>query len=179
MLFPRSPWRAVPALLAIAALTPIPAPAQVSVSPGEVKPPEIVTEGAPRPVARPRAGREVAVLELLLTLQEGRTTEARLKSARRINSFAPKVFARQGGDWKVTISGAQSASYFINDPATDIEVENPPDDRSPYSQVRLSGVQDWTLVVPLYGQDGESLGAREITITDVRRRREILRAPIR
>ena len=123
--------------------------------------------------------RQVVVLELMIYADKGRTVEAQVSSSRRINSYAPKVFARRGGDWKVVLHGDRGASFTVNDPASDVEIENPRGYKSPYSEVAMSGYFSTTLVVPLYGLQGEWLGAKEIEIIDIRTDETILWTTIR
>lgn len=118
--------------------------------------------------------RQVVVLDLMLYAERGRTIAGDVASARRIDSFAPKVFARKGGDWKVLLLGDREASFTINDPASDVEIENPRGSKSPFSEVAMSGSFSSTLVVPLYGLQGEWLGAQEIEIVDMRTNKTIL-----
>jgi hypothetical protein len=89
---------------------------------------------------------------------------AKVASSRRINSFAPKVFARQGGAWEVIIEGDTRRSFFVDNPALR-EAEAHPSSNNKYQWVGETGVIDWPLIVPLYAE-GRALGARAITIRD-------------
>ncbi len=119
-----------------------------------------------------------AVIELQLYADRGRTVDAKVESLRTIESLAPKVYARRGGDWKVSIIGDREASFVVNDPATDVEIENPRGAKSPFSEVTMKGYFSTTLVFPLYGRKGESLGASEIEIVDTLTGRTLLRTTI-
>lgn len=152
--------------------------AQVDVRP-QIVSPKIDTRSERSPVSAAPANRIAAVLRLELQVKDGRTLNARVLSFQRVRSYAPKVYARSAGDWLVTLSGEKRASFYMPDPATDIEVENGPNDRSPYSQVKVSGVIEDVLVVPLYGPDGAYLAPTDISIVDARTDRAILKAPLR
>ena len=133
---------------------------------------ERITEPRPQPTT------EVAVLDMTLSIQAGELSEARLDSVRIVSATPPKVFARSRGDWEVRLQGRQSASYRIPSLLTDVEVENPPDAPSPYSQVTADGSLPFQLIVPL-DRDGASLGVERIQIVDTAADRVILDTPLR
>jgi hypothetical protein len=81
-----------------------------------------------------------------------------------IDSFAPKSASRTGGDWEVLVVGERTLTFQIANPLY-VEVENPDDQEHPFDLVQLDSYE-WTLVVPLY-DEGESLGAETIQITDL------------
>lgn len=120
--------------------------------------------------------RQVAVLSIALDAVDGEIREARVNSSERIASYAPKVFARRGGDWEVIIEGRSRASFFVNNPALR-EAEAHPSSNDRYEWVGETGLIEWPLVVPLY-RDGRSLGARSITIRDTRTGATILQADL-
>lgn len=123
----------------------------------------------------------VAVLDLVINASEGKAKSVEMRSMKVVNTFAPKVFARsskaESQGWKVTINGKRTASFMINSPLDDIEIENLDKANSPYSVVRESGPVQWTLVVPLY-KDGESLGAETIEIDDMTNKSRLLSVPL-
>ena len=131
--------------------------------------PRVLNAQEQKPVIKPDSQHQVAVLKLIINSDKGKAQGIKTQSVKIINSYAPKVFARQSKEnrdgWKITIKGAKSVSYMVNNPLNDIEIENPDDFKSPYSMVRESGEVEWTLIVPLY-KDGESLNAREVMIQD-------------
>jgi hypothetical protein len=149
----------------------------VAPPPGPPKaPPVIKTDGELRPVLPPTNGRQVAVVNIQLNIENGEVISARIVSSKRVNSIAPKVFARQSGDWVVTIEGDRTKSFFVANPAY-LEAETREGSKNPYTYVAEDGVLDWSLVVPLYA-DGEPLGAKSITIHDRRSEQIILRGAI-
>ncbi len=140
---------------------PIPAPTQIEV------------DDTPTAIVRPKRGRQVAVLSIELHYEAGKITSARLLSSKRIASAAPKVFARKGGDWLVTIEGDRPRSFFVSDPGWK-EAEPVPKEDKGYEWVAQSGMVDWQLIIPLY-VDGKAIEAHAITIREVRTNNVILR----
>lgn len=141
------------------------------------EPTKIVPAREQRPASRPTdAQHQVAVLSIALDVVKGEVRSARLTSSKRMASYAPKVFARQAGDWEVTIEGDTRKSFFVNNPALR-EAEAHPSSNDRYQWVGETGSIDWPLVVPLYS-DGRALGARSITIRDTRTGATILRTAL-
>ncbi|WP_027329284.1 hypothetical protein [Marinimicrobium agarilyticum] len=140
------------------------------------RPPTVPVEKIPRTVEQPKNGREVAVLSLALEFSDGELQNARKLSSKRINSFAPKVFLRKSGDWKVTINGREKHSFFVNNPGWR---EAEPDEASgkEYEWIPANGVVEWSLAVPLY-KDGQPIVAHSITISDVETGRILLEMEI-
>ena len=146
-----------------AAILPAQAQAQVEVGPRE-KPPEIDPGDEPRPVGRPNDGRQVAVLNFRLTLVDGEVRQAEIVRARRINSIAPKVFQRQGGDWQVRINGSEEDAFYVFSPVY-LEAESEAGNSNPFTYVTQDGVVEWSLVVPLY-RDKRTIEAESIVVID-------------
>lgn len=141
------------------------------------EPIKIVPTQDARPV-KPPAGthRQVAVLSIELDVVDGAVRYARVTSSKRIASYAPKVFARAGGEWEVIIEGATQKSFYVENPALR-EAEGNPASGGRYQRVGETGLIEWPLVVPLYhGERG--LGARAITIRNTRTGATILRTKI-
>ncbi len=137
----------------------------------EVKTPKLLTTaGEEQQVIKPNKEQQVAVVDLVINASEGTAKSIELRSVKLVNSFAPKVFARQTEErnegWKITIIGQETASFTVTNPLNDIEIENPENANSPYSMVKPSGPVEWTLIVPLY-KDGKPLGAKTIEIQDI------------
>lgn len=128
----------------------------------------------PRVSAPPSREQSVAVLSIRLDVDKGVVQAARLASSRKIQSYAPKVFARKGGPWEVIIEGDTRRSFFVDNPALrEAEAHRTSGDK--YQWVGETGSIDWPLIVPLYA-DGRSLGARAITIRDTVTGKTILQA---
>jgi hypothetical protein len=102
---------------------------------------------------------------------------ARVARARVVAGAAPKLFARNSGDWEVRLKGRTPMSYRIPNPLADIEIENPKGSRSPFSQVVPTGPVPVQIVVPLT-RDGRSLGVESIEIVDTVTGQTILSAPL-
>ncbi len=139
--------------------------------------PKIALGEEPRPMQAPRSNQQVMVLSIDLQYQDGKVTDARVRSVEQVNSVAPKVFARKGGDWKVTIHGSEDHSFFVFNPGY-LEAETARGSRNPYTYVSADGDVRWSLVIPLY-RDGEMLNATAISVTDNRTEQEILRTEMR
>jgi hypothetical protein len=148
--------------------------------PGEVRPKEPreldVRAEETRQAQAPAGVEQVAVLSISLDVVDGVVRSARVTSAKRIASFAPKVFARRGGEWEVIIEGGKRHSFFVNNPARR-EAEAHPSSNDQYEWVGETGAINWPLVVPLY-VDGRAIGARSITIRDTRTGATILQTDI-
>ena len=84
--------------------------------------------------------------------------------ARRINSIAPKVFQRQGGDWQVRINGSEEDAFYVFSPVY-LEAESEAGESNPFTYVTQDGVVDWSLVVPLY-RDKRTIEAESIVVID-------------
>lgn len=141
---------------------------------------------------RPAQTGQVVVLELEVSSAAGaaaaapgapaaqaapRQISARVTSAHMIVAAAPKVFARSTGEWEVRLIGRTPASYRIPNPLTDIEVENPPGSKSPFSQVEPTGPVPVQIVVPLT-RDGRTLGVQTIDIVDTVTGQRIVSVPL-
>lgn len=140
---------------------------------------------------RPAQTGQVALLELEVSTAAGTAAApgapagqsarpqitARVIRARVINAAAPKVFARNSGDWEVRLMGQTPLTYRIPNPLTDIEIENPPGSKSPFSQVVPTGPVPVQIVVPLT-RDGRSLGVQSVEIVDTTTGQIIVRAPL-
>jgi hypothetical protein len=147
--------------------------AQVEVGPRE-KPPEIDPGEEPRPVTPPSDGRQVAVLDIRLMLADGKVRSAQVVEARRINSIAPKVFQRQGGDWEVRINGSEEDAFYVFSPIY-LEAETEERDRNPFTYVEQDGAVNWSLVVPLY-RGKRTIKAESILVIDRSTGRPIMEA---
>lgn len=139
---------------------------------------------------RPAQMGQVAVLELEVSssapaAQPGGTAAqaarpqiiARVARARVVSGAAPKVFARNSGDWEVRLKGRTPITYRMPNPLTDIEIENPPGSPSPFSQVAATGPVPVQIVIPLT-RDGRSLGVQSVEIVDTVTGRTILATPL-
>lgn len=109
-------------------------------------------------------GRQVALVNIRLNYANGKVNSAELISSRRIDSVAPKVFARQAGEWQVFILGEDTTqSFFVDNPGY-LEAEGESEDK-PYRYIALEGDVDWPLIVPLY-VNGQKIDAKAIRIID-------------
>lgn len=106
-----------------------------------------------------------------------RQVTARVTKVQMVVTAAPKVFARSAGEWEVRLIGRTPLSYRIPNPLTDIEVENPPGSKSPFSQVEPSGPVPVQIVVPLT-RDGRTLGVQTIEIVDTATGQRIVSVPL-
>lgn len=130
---------------------------------------DVAAAEKPVPVTAPDDGRQVLVINYRLEYDEGRVARAEVAGAERIASIAPKVRARAGGDWRVTVNADQQAefSFFTFDPARR-EVTPDREQGDGYHWVVEDGTVDWTLVVPLYGEGIERINkVSRIVVTDV------------
>lgn len=137
--------------------------------------PGFVTAEEEIEVQQPASDQQVAVLQIDLRSGEDGSVSAELVSQRVIDSFAPKSTSRTGGDWEVRVVGERSLTFQITDPLN-VEVENPDDQDDPFDTIRLDSYE-WTLVVPLY-DDGRSLGAKTIELTDLATGATFLQVPL-
>lgn len=147
---------------------------------GDIRPKEptgiAVRAEESRPAQPPTGVQQVAVLSIVFDVADGEIRSARVASSKRIASYAPKVFARRGGEWEVIILGDTRRSFFVNNPVLrEAEAHRTSNDR--YEWVRESGLIEWPLVVPLY-VDGRAIGARAITIRDTQTGATILQTDI-
>ena len=156
-----------------AGIFPVQALAQVEVGPRE-KPPVIDPGEQPRPVTAPTDGRQVAVLDIRLILADGKVRSAQVVEARRINSIAPKVFQRQGGDWEVRINGSEEDAFYVFSPLY-LEAESEERDRNPFTYVAQDGAINWSLVVPLY-RGKRTIKAESIVVIDRKTGRQVMEA---
>lgn len=129
-----------------------------------------------KPVAATKKNQRVAVLNILLMYDKGDVVRAQLVRSQKVASVAPKVFARQMGDWQVIIGDNQKNMFFVNDPGF-LEAENKPDDKVPYHYVKQGGEVNWDLVVPLY-KNGKVIKASTITVKRVKDGKVILKTKI-
>ena len=137
---------------------------------------QLETREAPKFTPATKTNQRVAVLNILLTYEKGDVVGAKLMRSQKIASVAPKVFARQMGDWQVTIGDNQKNTFFVNDPGF-LEAENKPGDKVPYHYVSRGDEVKWDLVVPLY-RNGEVIEASSITIKRVKDGKVILKTKI-
>lgn len=128
------------------------------------------------PVATPAEGEQVLVVQVALR-SDGERVTAEIRSQEIVNTFAPKVVARSAGEWEVRLTGERELSFLIPNPLLDVEVENPDDPNSPYDTVPTESL-DWTLVVPLYDEAGQPLGATSVEVLDVTTREVILQTDV-
>lgn len=149
--------------LAVLSMNPALAQNNVTVGPRD-EAPKIDTGGKPRPAVRPSDGRQVAVLNIQLQFTNGKFRRAELVDAKRIASIAPKVFARQGGDWEVRINGRRRNVFFVFSPGY-LEADGTEGANNPYTYVPQNGTVNWPLVVPLY-RGKNRLDVESITIID-------------
>jgi hypothetical protein len=102
---------------------------------------------------------------------------ARVTSSRVVSAAAPRLSANTAGEWEVRLLGRAPLSYRIANPLADIEIENPPGGRSPFSQVVPTGPVPVQIVVPLT-RDGRSLGVESIEIVDTASGQTIVTVPL-
>ncbi|HRO61351.1 MAG TPA: hypothetical protein PK177_19685 [Burkholderiaceae bacterium] len=170
--------------LLLAALSPLSAAAQPTPSAAASPQPksfdDAVRQTRPNTMReRPRPASQVAVLDLILDADAGQLRAARLERMQVVSANAPKAFARSRGSWEVRLLGpGQPVSYRIPNPLEDIEVENPSDSPTPFSQVRPAGPVPVQLIVPL-ARDGRPLDVRRIEIVDTASGRTVVEAPVR
>lgn len=147
--------------------------------PGQLEtrePPAFSSAKSHKPVATARENQRVAVLNILLKYENGEVVDAKLVRSQKITSVAPKVFARQMGDWQVMIGDNKKNTFFVNDPGF-LEAENKPGDKAPYHYVSRGDEVEWNLVVPLY-KNGEAIDASKITVKRVKDGKVILQTKI-
>lgn len=147
---------------------------QVPTTGGVLAPTEIEVGEQQTGVKAPQDGKQVHAMTIALTFDKGVVQQARVVSSRRINSIAPKVFLRAGGDWVVTLRGGENRSFFVNNPGRR-EAEIGTKGEEGYEWVEVSGTIEWPLVIPLYAGD-QQLDTRSIVIRDVETRQVILQA---
>jgi len=133
--------------------------------------PDILSAGNLTPMVKPSEIQKVAIMKMTLT-PNGKKVGAKINSKKIIKGYGPKAFSRSGGTWKVKILGERSASYYINNPLTDIEVEKDPK-KGTFQLVEVQKPMDWTLVVPLY-KDGQALNAKTIEVHDMVSKQKII-----
>lgn len=136
---------------------------EVSVGPRE-EAPRIDPGDNPKPAVRPSDGRQVAVLNIQFQAEGGKILEAEVVEAKRIDSIAPKVFNRKGGDWQVLIDGSKQNSFYVFNPIY-LEADEKEGAKNPLTWVPQDGTVNWSLVVPLY-RGTKRLDAKSITIID-------------
>ena len=153
------------AFTVLVALSPFMALAQVSERPGFESPGTIIVPVEQKPIQKPKEAK-VVVIKYLLDFQKGELMNARVRSQQFINSTAPKVFARQGGDWIVTLEGEQSVNFFVYNPGA-LEAEEWPKQNRGLEIVPADGQVEWSLVVPLNYQ-GSPIQLRRVVVRDAR-----------
>jgi hypothetical protein len=136
---------------------------------------DVAAAEKPVAVTAPDDGRQVLVVDYRLDYEEGRVVRSKIESAEQIASIAPKVRARAGGDWLVTVTADQAFefSFFAFDPARR-EVTPGRELDEGYRWVVEDGPVDWTLVVPLYGPGIEIDKVSRIVVTDVATRQVVI-----
>lgn len=137
--------------------------------------PDFLSADDQRPVAEPQEGQQVLVAQVLLA-SDGKRVSAEVQSLEVIDSFAPKVVARSGGEWEVRLLGGRELAYKVPDPLDDIEAERLDDEKQPYESVPLDNY-DWTLIAPLY-QDAEPLRVTSVRVVDLETGQVILETEI-
>lgn len=136
----------------------------------------IEVDKTPKPAAKPKPYQKIATLTIALNLEAGKVTDARLLKNRRLNSVAPKVFARQAGDWQVTLIGEREYSFYVISPAyREAEAHRSSDNR--YQWVAQDGRIDWPLIVPLY-KDGKAINVERVLVRDAKTGERIFEARI-
>jgi hypothetical protein len=129
-------------------------------------PTAIVVDDKPKPATQPRRSiQQVVVMNIELVFEAGKVQNAKVLISKRLNSFAPKVFARQKGEWEVVINSAEPRKFYVDNPGWR-EAETDNDSEKAYEWVAESGKIQWPLVIPLYDKDG-AIKAETITIRDV------------
>ncbi|MEM8771118.1 MAG: hypothetical protein AAGD92_05645 [Pseudomonadota bacterium] len=154
------------------------------------------------------ASPRVAIINAVIAANNGEAVgEARVRRVRVINSYAPKAFARDQGEWAVSLycfelcgnaispvyrqnetytRGQRAfrnqwpdpvAGYRIVNPLHDIEREAPVGSEFLFEPVRWDGPYPWELIVPLYDNTG-SIEADWVFVTDIRSGAVVLRAQI-
>jgi hypothetical protein len=139
---------------------------------------DAVEKTRPNTGTRPLPATEVAVLHLVLHAENGKLREAMLQRMLVVRANPPKVFARSRGTWEVQLLGENKARYRIQNPLNDVEVENSPDSRSPFSKVTVNGPLPFDLVVPL-ARDGKNLAVQRIRIVDTESEQTVIDTPVR
>ncbi len=139
----------------------------------------VLVEEKPRPVVLPHNNeKQVVVVSIELEFNEGKVQAAKVLESKKIKSFAPKVFARQAGDWEVIINGREKRMFYVNNPGWR-EAEPHESSHNRYNWVAYTGKLIWPLVVPLYNYEkGHSLEAHSITVRDISSGRVILEVDI-
>jgi hypothetical protein len=139
-------------------------------------PTKVVTSSKPVPMDRPQANKQVAVVTLSFDFVDGKVQSARKLSSKRIQAYAPKVFARQSGDWEVLIRGAGDHRFYIANPGYR-EAEPHSSSNDKYEWIGVTGRVELPLIVPLYHKE-ETLQVSTITIKDTRTGEIILETSI-
>jgi len=120
---------------------------------------------------------KVAVIKLILSVQNGEVKQMTLHSVKVINSIGPERPSPREGEWLVELKGADGVSFSINNPVTEMKLDNngqhPDKDGNPHKPVE--GQFNWTLFIPLYYKN-EPLFVREIIITDKATNRPLVKA---
>jgi hypothetical protein len=129
------------------------------------KQPTIIPAKAQIPAPTPPDGRQVAVLTLSVNSNsDGKLEGIDLRQGHILTSYAPNVFNRPG-EWTVElVSREQTTVRFGTQDPRRAEVENPGDEKSPFTYVVEPNVT-WELVIPLY-DDAKDLNVEKINIYD-------------
>lgn len=125
---------------------------------------------------KPTSYQRVALLNIKLKYENGEIVGAELVHSKVVASVAPKVFARQMGEWQVYIGKNEKNVFYVNDPGY-LEAENEPGDKVPYHYVSQGAEVQWDLVVPLY-RNGREIDASTILIKRVSDGKPILQSRI-
>ncbi len=146
-----------------------------------------------RRAARPAAiAPRVALIKATVYYNDSRALSATVREVRLVNTYAPKSYARDAGDWMVMIYGygvEESVGrrgndnaerpprllrrYRVLDPGVGVLRETPPGSDQPFERVLLNGPYEWRLVAPLYDGDAQ-YDVRTIEVIDMRNGRVLL-----
>lgn len=124
----------------------------------------------PVPFEAPDDGvRRVLVAEVEI-FTEGDRPFGEVVSTEEIDSYAPKVFVRAGGDWLVRLDADPVREFFVLDPRF---AETETEDGDGLTWIQRPEPVLWTLVIPLYA-DGEPLEFNTATVIDLATEIEII-----
>lgn len=137
--------------------------------------PTVLTAGQQAPVNSPKDYHRIAVMNVTL-IPDDKQVRAKVNSTKLVKGFAPKVFTKSGGTWKVKIVGDKTVSYTLNNPYHDIEIEKDPN-KGTFKLVEMDSPLEWTFVVPLY-KEGKPIGAKSIEIWDLVSKRKVIETSI-
>ena len=117
------------------------------------EPDRIDVDQEPVGLDAPTSLQQVLVVDIQLEDVEPGAPVGTVEGTEEIASPAPKVFARQGGEWRVDLATDPPRSFFVNNPRW-LEAEPDPETGDRVSV--LNPDPRWRLVIPLY-LDGEPL----------------------